>query len=265
MRKLLQGLRQFQTNDYPKKQELFEKLAHGQKPLVLFITCSDSRIIPSLITQTDVGDIFAIRNVGNIIPPYGASNGGEGAAIEYAIQALGIEQVIVCGHSNCGAMKGLLKLDYLEDEMPLVYEWLRHAESTRRLVQDNYQHCGGEDLLEITTAENVLTQIDNLQTYPIVHSRLRQNRLKIYGWIYDIESGEVLAYNSESHAFLPINSLSLAEYQTAFHSTNSPLPIACPMPSSSPDPIPEIQQPNHTPWVSAIQSKRVMHGSNSSK
>ena len=153
MRKLLQGLRQFQDSHFPKRQELFERLANDQKPIVLFITCSDSRIIPSLITQTDVGDIFTIRNVGNIIPPYGSSNGGEGAAIEYAIQALGIDQVIVCGHSNCGAMKGLLKIDYLEEEMPLVYEWLKHAESTRRLVKDNYQHCGGEDLLGITTAE----------------------------------------------------------------------------------------------------------------
>jgi carbonic anhydrase len=260
MRKLLQGLRKFQTGYFPEKQELFEKLAHGQKPLVLFITCSDSRIIPSLITQTDVGDIFAIRNAGNIIPPYGAANGGEGAAIEYAIQALGIEQVIVCGHSNCGAMKGLLKIEHLRDEMPLVYEWLRHAESTRRLVQDNYQNCGGEDLLEITTAENVLTQIDNLQTYPIVHSRLRQGRLNIYGWIYDIESGEVLAYDSESHAFLPINHISLSEYQSAFKSSSSPLPIACSMPSSTP----EVQVSNHTPWLSASQSERIVRGSNGS-
>jgi len=259
MRKLLQGLRQFQDSHFPKRQELFERLANDQKPIVLFITCSDSRIIPSLITQTDVGDIFTIRNVGNIIPPYGSSNGGEGAAIEYAIQALGIDQVIVCGHSNCGAMKGLLKIDYLEEEMPLVYEWLKHAESTRRLVKDNYQHCGGEDLLGITTAENVLTQIDNLQTYPIVHSRSRQGSLKIYGWIYDIESGEVLAYDSESHAFLPIHNLSLSEYQSAFQAT-SPLPIACQVSA----PIAKSEAPNHTPWLSTSQSERILRGSNGS-
>ncbi len=117
MKKLLQGLEKFQSGYFDEHRQLFEQLSHGQKPRILFITCSDSRIDPNLITQAEVGELFVIRNAGNIIPPYGATNGGEGASIEYAINALGIEQVIICGHSHCGAMKGLLKLQSLADEI----------------------------------------------------------------------------------------------------------------------------------------------------
>jgi len=177
MRKLLKGLHKFQSSYFPANQEIFEQLAEGQKPRVLFITCSDSRIVPHLITQSGVGELFVIRNAGNLVPPFGAANGGEGAAIEYAIHVLGIEQVIICGHSNCGAMKGLLKLEKLRTEMPLVYEWLQHAESTRRLIQENYADIKGEELLAITMAENVVTQIENLKTYPVIRSKLHQNKM----------------------------------------------------------------------------------------
>ncbi|NJM63226.1 MAG: aromatic amino acid lyase, partial [Oscillatoriales cyanobacterium RU_3_3] len=155
MKKLISGLRDFRNNYVSTKLELIENLTHGQNPSVLFITCSDSRIAPEIMTNSDLGDLFIVRNAGNIIPPFGAANGGEGATIEYAIHALGIEQIVVCGHSHCGAMKGLLQLGKLEAEMPLVYDWLRHADATRRLVADNYTDYEGEELLEITVAENV--------------------------------------------------------------------------------------------------------------
>jgi carbonic anhydrase len=203
MRKLIKGLREFKANYFSTHHDLFEQLSHGQTPRVLFITCSDSRIDPNLITQADPGDLFIIRNAGNIIPPYGAANGGEGATLEYAIHALGVEQIVICGHSHCGAMKGLLKLDTIRNEMPLVCDWLRHTEATRRLVKENYSHYEGEELLEITIAENVLTQIENLKTYPVVHSKLYQGRLQIYAWIYHLETGEVLAYDTERHAYAP--------------------------------------------------------------
>ena len=229
MKKLIRGLREFQTGYFSSHQELFEQLAHGQHPRVLFIACSDSRIDPNLITQAQVGDLFIIRNAGNIIPPYGAANGGEGAAVEYAIQALNVEQIIVCGHSHCGAMKGLLQLGKLEEEMPLVYGWLKHAEATRRLVQESYSDRKGEELLEITTAENVLTQIENLQTYPVVHSRLYQNKLKIYGWVFDIETGEILAFDPELHEFVPPTSL-LPDSYTPDEPTNGHSDPACDLP-----------------------------------
>ncbi|HEY9770813.1 MAG TPA: carbonic anhydrase [Coleofasciculaceae cyanobacterium] len=214
MKKLIRGLDKFRQTYVSSHQELLEQLSQGQKPRVLFIACSDSRVDPNLITDTEIGELFVIRNAGNIIPPYGAANGGEGGTIEYAIQALGIEQVVVCGHSNCGAMKGLLKLNQLQKDMPLVYDWLKHAESTRRLVIENYPHYKGKDLMEILVAENVLIQIENLKTYPIVRARLHQGRLKIYAWIYNIETGNVLAYDARTHTYIPPEGQILQEEST---------------------------------------------------
>ena len=202
MKKLIRGLDKFRQTYVSSHQELLEQLALGQKPRVLFVACSDSRVDPNLITDTDVGELFVIRNAGNIIPPYGAANGGEGGTIEYAISALGIEQVVICGHSNCGAMKGLLKLNKLQKDMPLVYDWLKHAEATRRLVMENYPHYEDKDLMDMLVAENVLVQIDNLKTYPIVKARMHQGRLKIYAWIYNIETGNVLAYDARTHTYI---------------------------------------------------------------
>lgn len=206
MKKLIEGLHRFQAGYFESHRDLFQQLSQGQHPRILFITCSDSRIDPNLITQANVGDLFVIRNAGNIIPPFGATNGGEGASVEYAIGALDIEQIIVCGHSHCGAMKGLLKMSKLADKMPLVYEWLKQAEATRRLIIDNYSDVPEDDLIQITVAENVLTQLENLSTYPIIRSRLHQGRLSLHGWIYSIESGEVLTYDPIVHDFVDLES-----------------------------------------------------------
>lgn len=202
MKKLLKGLRRFKSEYFCSHQDLFEQLARGQNPRVLFITCSDSRVDPAMITQAKLGEIFVIRNAGNLIPPFGATNGGEGASIEYAVQALGIRQIIVCGHSHCGAMKGLLKIEELREELPLVYEWLQHAEATRRLIKEHYADRTGEELLDITIAENVLTQIENLRTYPVIRTKLYEDELKIYGWIYDIDTSEMMGYDAEEHAYV---------------------------------------------------------------
>lgn len=227
MEKLIEGLHRFQTGYFESHKDLFEQLSHGQKPRILFITCSDSRIDPNLITQAGVGELFVIRNAGNIIPPFGATNGGEGAAVEYAIEALGIEQIIVCGHSHCGAMKGLLKMSKLEEKMPLVFDWLKQAEATRRLIRDNYSHLEGEDLLEITVAENALNQLENLHTYPVIRSKLHQNKLSLHAWIYSIESGRVLAYDPVSHDFMaPHSRINTPEYGYNLHPS-------CPVPDSS--------------------------------
>ena len=202
MKKLIRGLDEFRQGYVSEHQELLEQLSHGQKPRVLFIACSDSRVDPNLITHADIGELFVIRNAGNIIPPYGAANGGEGGTIEYAISALGIDQVIVCGHSHCGAMKGLLKLNKLQKDMPLVYDWLKHAEATRLLVQENYPDLDDDDFIETLVAENVLVQIDNLKTYPVIKAKLHQGKLKIYAWVYQIETGEVLAYDPQTHSYV---------------------------------------------------------------
>jgi carbonic anhydrase len=218
MDKLLRGLEKFQSGYFVSHKEQFEELAHGQHPRILFITCADSRIDPNLILQADVGELFIIRNAGNIIPPYGSSNGGEGASVEYAIHALGIEEVIVCGHSHCGAMKGLLKKASLADDMPLVYDWLKHAEATYRLVKENYPDLPFDELVEISAAENVLNQLANLHTYPIVRSKIHAGRMSLHGWIYKIETGEVLAYDSSIHDFVyPQSRLEAPEYEYNLH------------------------------------------------
>ncbi|HAJ64102.1 MAG TPA: carbonate dehydratase [Cyanobacteria bacterium UBA8543] len=203
MKRLIKGLHEFQTRYFSEHRELFEMLSQGQQPRVLFITCSDSRIDPNLLTQTEPGEMFIIRNAGNIIPPYGATNGGEGATVEYAVHALGIQEIIVCGHSHCGAMKGLLQIGKLEEEMPVVYEWLKHAEATRRTIKEHYQSYEGEELLDAAAKENVLTQLDNLRTYPVVYSRLKGGQMKLHGWLYEIETGDVLEYDSVRNQFIP--------------------------------------------------------------
>ncbi|MGF1567473.1 MAG: carbonic anhydrase [Nodosilinea sp.] len=202
MKKILRGLREFQEQYIPSHQDLIQQLVKGQHPRVLFIGCSDSRVDPTIITQSDIGDLFIIRNAGNIIPPYEATNGGEGATIEYAMEALDIQQIIICGHTHCGAMKGLLQLGELEEKMPLVYNWLRHTEATRKLVTDHYSHLDKEEKLDILVAENVLTQIDNLRTYPSIRSRLHTGELSIHAWVYDIETAQILAYDEETDTYV---------------------------------------------------------------
>ena len=203
MKKLMRGLRQFQDQYVPTHKQLMAALAKGQSPNALFITCSDSRVQPELITQAELGELFVIRNAGNIVPPFGATNGGEGATIEYAVKSLKVSHIIVCGHSSCGAMKGLLQIGKLEEKMPLVYNWLIHTEATRQLVEDHYGDLDKSDKLDMLVAENVLTQIENLRTYPAVRSMLHRGNLSLHGWIYNINDGSILSYDAERHAFVP--------------------------------------------------------------
>jgi carbonic anhydrase len=207
MQKLIQGIHQFQKESFRPLRGLFEALARGQNPETLFITCSDSRIDPTLLTRAQPGDLFILRNAGNIIPPHGAGNGGEAATIEFAVAALGVKDIIVCGHSHCGAMHGLLHPEQVV-ELPAMASWLSHAEATRRIVQTNYSHLDGDRLLTATIEENVLVQLENLRTLPAVATRLERGDVLLHGWVYKIETGEVFAYDLASGQFVP-----LAEYK----------------------------------------------------
>lgn len=209
MEKLLKGLHQFQSNTFSTQRGLFERLAHGQRPEALFITCSDSRINPNLLTQTEPGDLFILRNAGNIVPPHGAANGGEGATIEYAVVALGIRHIIVCGHSKCGAMHGLLHPETVES-LPTVAAWLKHAQATRRIVETKYPDADEENKLDAAVKENVLVQLEHLRTLPEVAVRLARNELQLHAWVYKFETGEVLAYDPESKRFLDLSAGSRA-------------------------------------------------------
>ncbi|HKQ76300.1 MAG TPA: carbonic anhydrase [Blastocatellia bacterium] len=205
MEKIVRGIHLFQTTAFSAHRELFESLSQGQWPETLLITCSDSRIAPDLLMQTQPGELFVLRNAGNLIPPYGAANGGEGATVEYAITALGVKHAVVMGHSNCGAMKGLLNPESLTD-MPLVIDWLKHADATRQVVTECYPDLKDELLLNAAIKENVLVQLDNLRTYPKVAALMTKGELTLHGWIYEIESGQILAYDPQVSHFVPITS-----------------------------------------------------------
>ncbi len=210
MKKLIKGLHEFQSEIFLSQKELFDRLAKGQNPDALFITCSDSRINPNLITQTNPGDLFILRNAGNIIPPYGATNGGEGATIEFAVTALGIKDIIICGHSLCGAVGGLLHPEKL-NKMPTVKAWLLHAESTRRIISENYERDEFDEdaLLNIGVQENVLVQLENLRTHPSVAAALSREELNLHAWVYKIESGEVFSYRPEEGQYQPITEVTV--------------------------------------------------------
>lgn len=204
MQKLVTGLHKFQSEVFRSHEDLFQSLSKGQHPEVLFITCSDSRIVPNLITQTDPGDLFILRNAGNIVPPYGAAPNGEAATIEFAISALGVKHIIVCGHTLCGAMKGLLSPSSL-DEIPAVKSWLTHAEAARRLIEENYRHLEGQARLTAAAEENVLVQMEHLRTHPAVRSKIARGDLAMYGWMYKIESGDVFQFDHIHGQFLRIS------------------------------------------------------------
>ena len=209
---IIGGVKRFREEIYPQQRELFEKLAFEQKPRAMFITCADSRIIPELITQSSPGDLFVTRNVGNVVPPYGQMLGGVSTAIEFAVVALGVQHIIICGHSDCGAMKAVLDPAPLQ-RMPTVKAWLRHAEVARHVVEENCG-CANEHTLGILTEENVVAQLDHLRTHPSVAARLASGQLFIHGWVYNIGTSEIRAYDAQSGAFRLIG--------------DGPLPMATP-------------------------------------
>lgn len=202
MMKLLSGVADFQKNVFPKHRKLFEELAGGQSPEVLFITCSDSRIDPSLITQAKPGDLFIIRNAGNIVPPHARDAGGVTASIEFAIGALGVQHIVVCGHSNCGAMRGAMNPEVLKT-LPHVAHWLSHAEAAAHIVRER-EIEDEEEKVRAMTLENVLLQLQHLRTHPYVAAGLAASRIELHAWMYDIESGAIEAFNPEAGAFEPV-------------------------------------------------------------
>jgi carbonic anhydrase len=204
MFKIVKGVHHFRRTVFAGQRELFEGLTRGpQAPLALFITCSDSRINPNLLTQTEPGELFILRNAGNIIPPHGVA-GGEGATIEYAVAVLGIRDVIVCGHSHCGAVQALLGRGEDQRDLPAVRAWFAHAEATRRIVAAATGRLDPAELYRLGTEQNVLVQLDNLRTHPAVAAGLSRGQLRLYGWVYVIETGEVLSYDPALGRFAPL-------------------------------------------------------------
>jgi carbonic anhydrase len=192
LEELKTGIRRFRTEVYPGQEEIYRKAVSApQAPHALFITCADSRIDPELITQSGPGDIFVTRNIGNLVPAYGEMLGGVSAVIEYAVVALKVQHIVVCGHSDCGAMKGLLNPAAVE-KMPTVQRWLRNADAALSVAtslagNDEKPH----ELMRRLTEENVLLQLQHLRTHPSVAGAMAREELTISGWVYDIGHGEV--------------------------------------------------------------------------
>ena len=203
MKHLVDGVVRFQRDIFPKRKHLFEKMAEEQNPQALFITCADSRVVPDMIMQTEPGDLFICRNAGNMVPPYGEFHGGVSATIEYAVRVLNIPDIIVCGHTDCGAMKGLLRPELLS-EMPTVKSWLSHGELARRMVKENYPELSEDQRQYALTEENVVAQLDHLRTHPSVAARLARGHLQIHGWVYHICTGDVRAWDSQRSRFVPL-------------------------------------------------------------
>jgi carbonic anhydrase len=203
MKRLIEGLKKFQSQVFRSKRRLFDQLALQQNPRALFITCSDSRIDPCLLTQTEPGELFILRNAGNLVPSYGTRIGSTTATIEYAVGMLDIRNIIVCGHTDCGVMKAILDPRQIGD-LPAVQSWLTEAEATRRVVKENYAHLKSDALLVATIQENVRIQLQHLQTHPTVAAKLRRGALQLHGWVYSIATGEVWAYDFRKDRFMSL-------------------------------------------------------------
>ncbi len=203
MKKLINGIVDFRKNVRPTVKDTFALLALGQRPDTLFIACSDSRVVPNLFASTEPGDLFVIRNVGNLIPPYGEANAGPGseaAAIEFALATLPITEVIVCGHSECGAI-GALSQGQTREDAPAFSCWLRHGEGSLRQLQAGASLGNHLERHNQLSQLNVLEQLEHLKTYPVVRERLARGQLRLHGWYFDIKEANVYEYEPSEARF----------------------------------------------------------------
>ncbi len=199
MKKLINGITDFRRNVLPGYRETFARLALGQSPDALFIACSDSRVAVNLFASSDPGDLFVVRNVGNMIPPcsrngYSVGDESEAAAIEFSLLTLKVSSIIICGHSECGAMQGILD-NRLTISSPNLRSWLQYGESALKKLQDGFEINKGLLPHNQLSQINVLEQKFHLESYPIVQELIKKNKLKIYCWWFDIAKADVYSFN----------------------------------------------------------------------
>lgn len=191
---IVEGIRKFRRQCTGKLKELFERLAKGQSPQVLLVTCADSRIDTTLITGKKPGDIFEVRNVGNMIPSFGGGSAEE-AAVEYAVDVLGVKEIVIMGHSDCGAMKAMLHSERLS-ALPSVASWLGHSSDIAKAIEEKRDHLDEQALLDFAIKENILAQRRHLITHPSVRKGLEEGRVEIHCWVYNIHNGQIEYFNS---------------------------------------------------------------------
>lgn len=210
------GHKAFRTINFKQNEDRFKMLVEeGQNPKALFIGCSDSRVMPAMITGSKPGDLFIIRNIGNFVAPYQpeANFHATAAAIEYAISVLELTDIIVCGHSHCGAIESLYKDIEPTDENIHTLKWLELGEAPKKIAMMSVPKGDKEALLRYTEKASVLFQLENLLTYPAVKKRVEENRLFLHGWYYDIEAGLIEYYDDEKYEFMPLGSKEEGEKQ----------------------------------------------------
>ncbi len=208
MQRLIEGVHKFRSGEFGSYRKLFRKLSQeGQNPHTLFITCSDSRVLAELITQSQPGDLFVVKNVGNIVPT--ASVRGDtnstAAAIEFAVESLRVSDIVICGHSQCGAISAMLAPEPVSPTMPHLRDWLNLAAPVLDTLKKNYGHLHEARARETAAAqENVLFGLDNLHSYPCVQDRLMDGKLRLHGWFFKISTAELFAYDPETRQFAPL-------------------------------------------------------------
>ena len=199
MQALIDGFLKFQSEAFPQRSDLFKHLATTQHPGTLFITCSDSRVVPELLTQQEPGELFVIRNAGNIVPSYSPHPGGVSATVEYAVAVLGVTDIVICGHSDCGAMTAVATCKCM-DHLPAVSGWLQHAELAK-VINESRVHANDAAKVSSMVRENVIAQLANIQTHPSVRLAQEKGVLNLHGWVYDIESGSIDALDDDNRSF----------------------------------------------------------------
>ncbi|MBB4665032.1 carbonic anhydrase [Conexibacter arvalis] len=204
MRDLLRGIHDFKRDGLKSRRGLMERLAvEGQRPQIALVSCSDSRVLPEMFTQAAPGDIFLVRNAGNIVPVGGNDSPGEAASLEFAVEVLGVRDIVVCGHTHCGAVDAILHPETIAG-LPTLEKWLLSSQETGQIVRERYSHLEGEALMRVAVGEHVLVQLQHLRRLPFIASRLPEPDFSIHGWVYDIKTGEVQVYDVDQDRFVPL-------------------------------------------------------------
>lgn len=207
--KLVNGFRRFHDERLAQRDAYFQALVReGQCPRVLFLACSDSRVDPAIVFGTDPGDLFIIRNVANIVPPYETNTGQHGvsAAIEYAVDVLEVEHIIINGHSQCGGIRALCENpgEAHIDSPSLVYRWLALARPAYDRARADYPQAPVDELARECEKDSILASLDNLMTFPMVERRVREGRLQLHGWYFDMAAGKLHGYDRNTGRFEPL-------------------------------------------------------------
>jgi carbonic anhydrase len=203
MKKLIAGIARFQSEVFPKNRHLYEQLAASQQPETLFICCADSRVVPNEFMQTKPGELFICRNAGNIVPPYGNVFGGTTATVEYAVHFLKVKHIVVCGHSDCGAMRALMNPEKIKG-LPAIEQWIQHADRVTAIAKELHGNLDEKAYLSRLIEENVIAQLDHVATYPSVAAKMRSGYLAIHGMTFDIATGDVKILERSTYTFRPI-------------------------------------------------------------